>query len=110
MTRQGFFSSCTRRLIARWRRVSYAAPKPPVTPESWSHWTPGYPAGGRAIFPPPTSPQLRGMCLSNYISDPVFRAKVDADIDADPPRNAVLAWVSNFGNSLTWDDLPCFDR
>ncbi|MCV7347609.1 lactate 2-monooxygenase [Mycolicibacterium rhodesiae] len=49
-------------------------------------------------------PQLRGMCLSNYISDPVFRAKVDADIDADP-RNAVLAWVSNFGNSLTWDDL-----
>ncbi|PND56326.1 lactate 2-monooxygenase [Mycobacterium sp. ENV421] len=49
-------------------------------------------------------PQLRGMCLSNYISDPVFRAKVDADIDADP-RNAVLSWVSNFGNSLTWDDL-----
>ncbi|BBX09212.1 lactate 2-monooxygenase [Mycolicibacterium aichiense] len=49
-------------------------------------------------------PQLRGMCLSNYISDPVFRAKVDADIDADP-RNAVLAWVSNFGNSLTWEDL-----
>jgi lactate 2-monooxygenase len=49
-------------------------------------------------------PQLRGMCLSNYISDPVFRAKVDADIDADP-RNAVLPWVSNFGNSLTWNDL-----
>ncbi|WP_431237011.1 lactate 2-monooxygenase [Mycolicibacterium aichiense] len=49
-------------------------------------------------------PQLRGMCLSNYISDPVFRAKVDADIDADP-RNAVLSWVGNFGNSLTWDDL-----
>ncbi len=49
-------------------------------------------------------PQLRGMCLSNYISDPVFRAKVDADIDADP-RNAVLSWVSKFGNSLTWDDL-----
>lgn len=49
-------------------------------------------------------PQLRGMCLSNYISDPVFRAKVDADIDADP-RNAVLSWVSNFGNSLTWADL-----
>ncbi len=32
-------------------------------------------------------PQLRGKCLSNYISDPVFRAKTDADIDADP-RNA----------------------
>jgi lactate 2-monooxygenase len=50
-------------------------------------------------------PQLRGLCLSNYTSDPVFRAKVDADIDADP-RNAVLPWVSNFGNSLTWNDLP----
>ena len=50
-------------------------------------------------------PQLRGMCLSNYISDPVFRAKVDGDIDADP-RNAVLPWVSNFGNSLTRNDLP----
>ncbi|MCV7175800.1 alpha-hydroxy-acid oxidizing protein [Mycolicibacterium sphagni] len=49
-------------------------------------------------------PQLRGLCLSNYISDPVFRAKVDTDIDADP-RNAVLPWVSNFGNSLTWNDL-----
>lgn len=50
-------------------------------------------------------PQLRGKCLSNYISDPVFRAKVDGDIDADP-RNAVMSWVSNFGNSLTWNDLP----
>jgi lactate 2-monooxygenase len=49
-------------------------------------------------------PQLRGLCLSNYISDPVFRTKVDTDIDADP-RNAVLPWVSNFGNSLTWNDL-----
>ena len=49
-------------------------------------------------------PQLRGMCLANYISDPVFRAKVDADIDADP-RNAVMHWVSIFGNSLTWNDL-----
>lgn len=49
-------------------------------------------------------PQLRGLCLSNYISDPHFRAKVDADL-ADP-RNAVPHWVSVFGNSLTWDDLP----
>ena len=50
-------------------------------------------------------PQLRGKCLSNYISDPVFRAKTDADIDADP-RNAVMAWVSTFGNCVSWDDLP----
>ena len=50
-------------------------------------------------------PQLRGKCLANYISDPHFRAKVDADLDADP-RNAVMHWVSVFGNSLTWNDLP----
>jgi lactate 2-monooxygenase len=35
----------------------------------------------------------------------VFRAKVDADIDADP-RAAVMHWVSIFGNSLTWNDIP----
>ena len=40
-------------------------------------------------------PQLRGLCLANYISDPHFRAKVDADIDADP-RNAVMHWVRFF--------------
>jgi len=50
-------------------------------------------------------PQLRGLCLANYISDPHFRAKVDADIDADP-RAAVPHWISIFGNSLTWNDLP----
>lgn len=49
-------------------------------------------------------PQLRGMCLANYISDPHFRSKVDADLS--DPRNAVMHWVSIFGNSLTWDDLP----
>lgn len=49
-------------------------------------------------------PQLRGMCLSNYISDPHFRSKVDADLS--DPRNAVMQWVSIFGNSLTWNDLP----
>ncbi|GAY17341.1 alpha-hydroxy-acid oxidizing protein [Mycobacterium sp. shizuoka-1] len=49
-------------------------------------------------------PQLRGLCLSNYTSDPIFRAKCDGDVDADP-RNAVLPWVSNFGNSLSWNDL-----
>ncbi|MFM9035862.1 MAG: alpha-hydroxy-acid oxidizing protein [Mycobacterium sp.] len=49
-------------------------------------------------------PQLRGMCLANYTSDPHFRAKVQADIDADP-RNAVMHWVSVFGNAVTWNDL-----
>ncbi len=45
------------------------------------------------------------MCLANSISDPVFRAGADARIDADP-RKAVLHWISVFGNSLTWNDLP----
>ncbi|MCK0175095.1 MULTISPECIES: lactate 2-monooxygenase [Mycobacteriaceae] len=50
-------------------------------------------------------PQLRGKCLSNYMSDPVFRAGL-----AQPPEEnmqaAILKWVSLFGNPLTWDDLP----
>ncbi|WP_422748341.1 lactate 2-monooxygenase [Mycobacterium sp. WMMD1722] len=50
-------------------------------------------------------PQLRGKCLSNYLSDPVFRAGL-----AQPPEEnmqaAILNWVSLFGNPLTWDDLP----
>ncbi len=50
-------------------------------------------------------PQLRGMCLANYISDPVFRVGADPGIDTDP-RKAVMHWISVFGNSLTWNDLP----
>lgn len=50
-------------------------------------------------------PQLRGKCLSNYLSDPVFRAGL-----TQPPEEnmqaAILKWVSLFGNPLTWDDLP----
>lgn len=49
-------------------------------------------------------PQLRGHCLANYTSDPVFRSMVDTDIDADP-RAAVLHWASVFGKSVTWSDL-----
>ncbi|MGV2922027.1 alpha-hydroxy-acid oxidizing protein [Streptomyces alfalfae] len=50
-------------------------------------------------------PQLRGHCLANYISDPVFRAHLPADPEQDM-RSAVLTWVRLFGNPLTWDDLP----
>ncbi|UXA19832.1 lactate 2-monooxygenase [Mycobacterium sp. SMC-4] len=50
-------------------------------------------------------PQLRGRCLANYTSDPVFRASL-----AQPPEEnmqaTVLQWVQQFGNPLTWDDLP----
>ena len=50
-------------------------------------------------------PQLRGKCLANYTSDPVFRS----GLAAPPEENmqaAILKWISVFGNSLSWDDLP----
>lgn len=50
-------------------------------------------------------PQLRGKCLANYTSDPVFRAAL-AQTPEENPQAAVLHWVSLFGNPLTWDDLP----
>jgi lactate 2-monooxygenase len=50
-------------------------------------------------------PQLRGNCLANYTSDPVFRAALKQTPEEDPAA-AVLRWVQVFGNPLTWDDLP----
>src|SRR5712675_1900000 len=50
-------------------------------------------------------PQLRGKCLSNYTSDPVFRASL-AQTPEENPQAAILKWISVFGNSLSWDDLP----
>ncbi|MFE6689775.1 lactate 2-monooxygenase [Streptomyces sp. NPDC057743] len=50
-------------------------------------------------------PQLRGHCLANYTSDPVFRALL-AQSPEDDPAAAVLRWAQLFGNPLTWDDLP----
>ncbi|MFE0173632.1 alpha-hydroxy-acid oxidizing protein [Streptomyces sp. NPDC059002] len=50
-------------------------------------------------------PQLRGHCLANYTSDPVFRAQLGAAPEQDP-QSAILKWVQLFGNPLTWDDLP----
>ncbi|MEY9847968.1 alpha-hydroxy-acid oxidizing protein [Streptacidiphilus sp. MAP5-3] len=49
-------------------------------------------------------PQLRGHCLANYFSDPVFRSRLDKTPEEDP-TSAVLAWTQIFGNPLTWDDL-----
>ena len=49
-------------------------------------------------------PQLRGHCLSNYTSDPVFRAAL-AQPPEQNPQGAVLQWVSTFGQPVTWDDL-----
>ncbi len=50
-------------------------------------------------------PQLRGHCLANYTTDPVFRALLDQDPDRDLAAT-VGRWAGLFGNPLTWDDLP----
>jgi lactate 2-monooxygenase len=51
-------------------------------------------------------PQLKGLCLANYTSDPVFRSRL-----AVPPEEDLQAatgqWALLFGNQrLSWDDLP----
>ncbi|MET7665980.1 alpha-hydroxy-acid oxidizing protein [Streptomyces sp. NPDC005463] len=50
-------------------------------------------------------PQLRGHCLSNYTSDPVFRSRLPQG-RADDTQAVVMQFASVFGNPLTWDDLP----
>ncbi len=49
-------------------------------------------------------PQLRGHCLSNYFSDPVFRAGLPQSPEENP-QAAILKWVSTFGQPVTWDDV-----
>ncbi|MFE3986986.1 lactate 2-monooxygenase [Nocardia tengchongensis] len=50
-------------------------------------------------------PQLRGHCLANYFTDPVFRANLAKSPEEDP-QTAILRWIQVFGNPLTWADLP----
>ncbi|WP_067691521.1 alpha-hydroxy-acid oxidizing protein [Nocardia jejuensis] len=50
-------------------------------------------------------PQLRGHCLANYFTDPVFRASLAQTPEQDP-QSAILRWIQVFGNPLTWADLP----
>jgi lactate 2-monooxygenase len=50
-------------------------------------------------------PQLRGHCLANYTTDPVFRARVGRD-PGDDLAATVGQWARLFGNPLNWDDLP----
>lgn len=64
-------------------------------------WVPGWRPRDLATS---NFPQLRGHCLSNYFSDPVFRAGL-AQPPEENPQAAVLSWVQTFGNPLTWDDL-----
>ncbi len=50
-------------------------------------------------------PQLRGHCLANYTSDPVFRARLGQPPEQDMTATVEL-WARLFGCPLTWDDLP----
>ncbi|MEI2697147.1 MAG: alpha-hydroxy-acid oxidizing protein [Microthrixaceae bacterium] len=50
-------------------------------------------------------PQLKGLCLANYFTDPVFRSRLER-----PPEEDVEAatgqWALTFGNpGMTWEDL-----
>ena len=49
-------------------------------------------------------PQLRGHCLANYFTDPVFRASLQHTPE-DDPHAAVLHWAQVFGNPVSWHDL-----
>jgi lactate 2-monooxygenase len=50
-------------------------------------------------------PQLTGLCLANYTSDPVFRAKLARPPEEDV-QGAAGVWAGVFGNpGLSWDDL-----
>ncbi len=49
-------------------------------------------------------PQLRGHVLSNYWSDPRFRAMCARPPEQDP-AGAVMAWAQTFGRVLTWADM-----
>jgi lactate 2-monooxygenase len=50
-------------------------------------------------------PFLRGHCLGNYFSDPVFRASLADPIDEDM-QAGIMQWGKIFGNPLNWGDLP----
>ncbi|QZA06318.1 alpha-hydroxy-acid oxidizing protein [Mycolicibacter heraklionensis] len=65
-------------------------------------WVPGWRPRDLATS---NFPQLRGNCLSNYFSDPVFRAGL-AQPPEENPQAAILSWIQTFGALLTWDDLP----
>ena len=50
-------------------------------------------------------PQLTGLCLANYFSDPVFRSRLAQSPEEDPGAATGL-WAGSFGNPrLGWDDL-----
>jgi isopentenyl diphosphate isomerase/L-lactate dehydrogenase-like FMN-dependent dehydrogenase len=58
----------------------------------------------------PYLPFLLGHGLSNYFTDPVFRARLKAS-PQDDPAGAIRLWAGLFSNtSLTWNDLAWLRR
>ena len=52
-----------------------------------------------------TFPQLRGFCLENYFSDPMFRSRL-AKTPEEDREAATLHWALTFADpGLSWDDL-----
>lgn len=49
-------------------------------------------------------PQLRGLCLANYFTDPHFLKHLATDPEVDPVA-AAAQWADVFGKSLAWEDL-----
>lgn len=83
-------------LVRRAERAGYRGIV--VTLDTWvTGWRPRDLATGNF-------PQLRGHCLANYFTDPVFCERLGAS-PADDPTAAVQQWVRMFGNPLTWQDL-----
>jgi isopentenyl diphosphate isomerase/L-lactate dehydrogenase-like FMN-dependent dehydrogenase len=73
-----------------------------VTLDTWSvGWRPRDLSLGHLPF-------LRAEGIANYLTDPVFRSRLDASPEQSPEamQAAVLAWVQMFGNpALSWADL-----
>jgi len=50
-------------------------------------------------------PQLKGLCLANYFTDPVFRSRLERAPE-DDVEAATGLWAMTFGNpGMTWADL-----
>ncbi|CAG6390986.1 alpha-hydroxy-acid oxidizing protein [Streptomyces cocklensis] len=83
-------------LVRRAEKAGYTAIV--VTLDTWvTGWRPRDLATGNF-------PQLRGHCLANYFTDPVFHRLLGKH-PQDDPQGAILLWTRLFGNALTWDDL-----
>jgi lactate 2-monooxygenase len=84
-------------LVGRAEAAGYSALV--VTVDTWTlAWRPRDLAHGYLPF-------LTGEGLANYLSDPVFRSRLDADPEADPAA-AIALWSRVFSHpGLRWEDL-----